>query len=366
MKRLAPFMGLMLLCLLAPWNAARADGTWANCVTKFQEPSTPYGYYQFIGGATTHLGRDVAIGEPFGPWLTSLAPAAWVCTGVPGQLNLDFQMGVQAYGPYVREAMIQHEGMSFGSYLTNNARVNYIGRWRFSINGQMSDWIALTETAGIYKTPPLISMRRSDTSPFDVTIETQIKLVRRSDLLIPSGSALIVFDPFYLRHYQTRAAMTSLGGNYRITQVPANAVFVLTGGTCTTPDVNVELPPATVSAFKGVGSSTSLKPFELRVENCPPGMRSIGYSFAPTTKVVDAVNGVVAVAANSTATGVGVQFLHPGNTPLQFGPLYSLDAYNTAVGGTYVVPMSAGLFQTDARVTPGTVNSAITFTMTYR
>ena len=76
MKRLAPFMGLMLLCLLAPWNAARADGTWANCVTKFQEPSTPYGYYQFIGGATTHLGRDVAIGEPFGPWLTSLAPAA--------------------------------------------------------------------------------------------------------------------------------------------------------------------------------------------------------------------------------------------------------------------------------------------------
>ncbi|WP_353234085.1 fimbrial protein [Diaphorobacter ruginosibacter] len=351
-----------MIGLLLPWQA-RADGIWADCLRSVIDSST---VYQFVEGATVNLSRDTEVGQPHGPWLRSNAPAAWRCTPRSTQLNVAYQIAIQAYSPYARESLIQHEGVTYGSYLTNNLNVNYIGRWRYTINGEVTDWTPLTEAAGIYKTPPLISMIHSTTAPFDIGVETQIKLVRRNQATIASGTGLTIFDPFYVRPYQTSGGTTFLSGQYRITQVRGGTVVVVKDGTCTTPDVVVELPDARANEFHGVGSTAARKEFELNFQNCPAGFGGISYRFSPTTSVLDAANGVVALGSGSTASGVGVQFLHGDTQPLQFETAYQVDEYDTAMGGSYSVPMAAGLYQTAPEVTPGTAGSAITFTLNYR
>ncbi|QNP47707.1 fimbrial protein [Diaphorobacter aerolatus] len=239
-----------------------------------------------------------------------------------------YQTGVQAYSPYTRLSQIAYDGDTYGVYATNNLNVGYIARWRYSIAGQPTEWTPLTDAAGVYKTPLLVSLSHGAATAYDVGIETQIKLVRRNEDTIPSGNSLFAFDPLYARPMQTSAGATFYSANYRVTQVRAATVIVLKGGTCTTPDVTVNLPDVRASQFSGVGRTAARKDFELKFENCPLGFGGINYSFSPTTSVLDAANGVVALSGASTASGVGVQFMHSQNEPLQFGKAYQLGEYS--------------------------------------
>ncbi|WP_421081431.1 fimbrial protein, partial [Serratia fonticola] len=93
----------------------------------------------------------------------------------------------------------------------------------------------------------------------------------------------------------------------------------------------------------------------------------VQYSFAPTTSVANAANGVVVLNSNSTATGVGMQLLLTPTTPVTFGTTYPLTSYDPAVSnGNYTLPLYAALYQTATAVTPGLVNSSITFTASYK
>lgn len=144
-------------------------------------------------------------------------------------------------------------------------------------------------------------------------------------------------------------------------------VISTTGGTCTTSDVTVNLPPVSRTDFSGVGYTAARTDFNLNFTKCPAGLSSISYLFTPTTAIINNANGVFALASASTASGVGIQLLNEQDIPLSFNTAYLLTDYDsTQNNANYTVPLRAGLYQTEMNVSSGTVNGAVTFTLVYK
>ncbi len=352
-----------VLALIA--GAAQADGTWADC----QRDGSVSGsqVYQYFEPATIFVPRPTQGRDVFGPWLNAPNAAAWRCTPRTAlQQAGSVQLSVQGYPPYQSEGLMDVDGQAHRIYRTNNAQLNYIARWRFTVGGRVSDWTPLTIGSGGLQVPPMsFPITYGDGQPFVVGADVQIRLVRRGSAALPASVTIV--DPMYLRHYQTHAGASSSGANtYRIAQLRSGSVSLIAGGTCTTPDVNVVFPTVAASLFRGVGSLVATTPFDLRLNNCPAGYDSIGYSFAPTTRVVNAAQGVVALAASSTARGVGIQLADRAGQPLAFGTVYPLTDYDASMVNSHVVPLQASLYQIAATVSSGSVRSAVTFTLDYR
>lgn len=135
---------------------------------------------------------------------------------------------------------------------------------------------------------------------------------------------------------------------------------------CSTANVTVDLGSHKQSRFTGVGSTTPAVAFNVGLSSCPAGLNAIQYQFIPLTAALDNSNGVLALSADSTATGIGVQVKDRNGNPLKFNTQYTLASYNKATGGTYSIPLTASYYQTSSPVKPGTANSLLTFTMSYQ
>lgn len=355
---------LVLGCLLV--GAARADGVGADCVRQGSVSGNLV--YQYFPNATILLPNSTPVGNAIGPWIISNHALAWRCT--PRELlasGIRLQLSVQGYPPYVRDGFITVDGGTYGVYQTNNATLGYIARWRFSANGEVSDWYPLTVAPGNYQTPPnWFDISYNGGASFNLGVDVAIRFVKRTSSLVPG--AVTIVDPMYMRHYQqTSDGNTSAGTNtYRIAQVRSSTMYVVAGGTCTTPNKDVELVTVPASSFTGIGSTAATQPFSLLLANCPSRMNSIGYSFAPTTAVLDEANGVVALDDTSTARGVGIQLTDSNNRPIKFGTVYILEEYNWVSARDYHVELEASLYQTETHMSGGSVSSAVTFTMDYR
>ncbi|TCW81478.1 pilus assembly protein [Burkholderia sp. SRS-46] len=137
---------------------------------------------------------------------------------------------------------------------------------------------------------------------------------------------------------------------------------------CTTPNVTVNMGSVMQSAFKGVGSTGGMTPVPVNVavNACPIGLNSIQYQFIPVNAVLDSTNGVLALSSDSTATGIGLQLKDGSGNALKYNTPYTLTSYSSATGGSYTIPLKANYYQTAARVTAGSANAVLTFTMTYQ
>jgi major type 1 subunit fimbrin (pilin) len=143
--------------------------------------------------------------------------------------------------------------------------------------------------------------------------------------------------------------------------------FTATALSCVTPNVTVPLGTHNSSELQGVGTGTAAVTFNLSLNSCPAGLYSIKYQIDPTTAVVgNATNGVVALDASSTATGVGVQLLNNSGVAFALGSQQTFSGYSFATGGSYTIPLKARYYQTGAKVGPGTANTSMTFTMNYQ
>ncbi|WP_322040994.1 fimbria/pilus outer membrane usher protein [Burkholderia diffusa] len=76
--------------------------------------------------------------------------------------------------------------------------------------------------------------------------------------------------------------------------------------------------------------------------------------------------GVLPLAADSTAAGVKIRIADSNGVPAAFEKSVKVDAYDMATGGSYSIPMQASYIQTDATITPGTVNGAMTVLLDYQ
>lgn len=355
----------VLLFLPALTHPARADGIWDNCMRS----AGPGDYYQYFSATTVYLGRDAAVGDVVGPWIPAARSPAWTCTRRPTYGGTAVQVSAQGYPPYTRLGTLSHDGETYGYYRLGDTSpaLAYIARWRAIVDGQPTDWTPLTVAPGVQQDPnSYATVTRAAGETYSIAVETQIRFVKRTNALV-AGYTQNIVDPIYVRHYQQVGGTTFAGGGtYRISQMARKTASFEGGGTCTTPDVDVQLKETPVNQFPGAGSTVSATPFDIAFNHCPPGLASISYSFAATTSVLDATAGVVALDSASTARGIGIQLLTDAGSAVQFGAPYALSAYDPRSTASYTVPMQAAYYQTANQVTAGSVSTAVTFTVNYK
>ena len=144
--------------------------------------------------------------------------------------------------------------------------------------------------------------------------------------------------------------------------------------TCSTSAVSVDMGSVSANEFTGIGHTARATHFNVNLNGCPTGWKKVYYQFMPVTSALT-TNGVIALTGSSTATGVGIQITDDNGTPLtaatgfngwaQLGTLPRSKAYNTAVGGSFTLPLAARYYQTATAVTPGSADSVIVFTTGY-
>ncbi|WP_416367163.1 fimbrial protein [Pseudomonas tohonis] len=146
-----------------------------------------------------------------------------------------------------------------------------------------------------------------------------------------------------------------------LTFPPTQLMFTQKGCRLRTPNTTVQLPFANLHHFRGVGSGTRPKAFNLELE-CDPDVR-VSYR-------VDGLQAADSVLKNGEgsgmAKGVGVQLLkgEGSGMPLVLGTkTYHLSS--GATGGPSVIPLIARYYQVGPTVSPGEVITIATLTLFY-
>ncbi|MDK2378323.1 fimbrial protein [Serratia fonticola] len=167
--------------------------------------------------------------------------------------------------------------------------------------------------------------------------------------------------------------------------------------TCTTPDVSVKLGSFDIREhFTRIGATTPWVDASINLTNCPTFYgfynstnttklmdyntgqatvsnalnNSVGVRLAPTTSVIDAANGVMAIDStlSGSASGVGIQ-LGWGDSS-QAPTLFNLASEQSVAlpkdgSPTIRIPLAARYIQTAAVPTPGKAEGKVVFTVNY-
>lgn len=138
--------------------------------------------------------------------------------------------------------------------------------------------------------------------------------------------------------------------------------------TCTIPDADIELPPTNAGQFKGPGSVSANRVFELVLTGCPKGFSAIRCSIAlaPGIAVVDATRGILGLRGDSSAQGLALQIFDDRSQALSLNKPYAASSYNASVGGNVPLTLEAAWHQIDARITPGMAYSQAILTLDYQ
>lgn len=162
-------------------------------------------------------------------------------------------------------------------------------------------------------------------------------------------------------------------------------------GTCTTPDVPVDLGTHYTGELTGVGTTTSSwVNVPIQLNNCPAFFgqynttttdgntgatsgttlaNAISYSVNPVTSVVNATQGVMALqpdGINPTATGIGIQLANVSGAALTYGSSANSNlSLNQTSGSSYTIMLKARYYQTAASTAAGQANGAATVTLIY-
>ncbi len=180
-----------------------------------------------------------------------------------------------------------------------------------------------------------------------------------------------------------------------------SGVIGITSGTCTTPNVNVNLGSHDLrTTFTGKGSTSEWVDSSIILEDCPaflgnypysnpqkttttttssgastptgtPTSNKLVLSLTASTGVIDGTNGVVALSnedGQASATGIGVQIGYNSTTNPTLWNFSNTWSYNIPNNGSpsITLPLAARYYQTSDVVTPGTANSSVIFTISYQ
>ena len=146
--------------------------------------------------------------------------------------------------------------------------------------------------------------------------------------------------------------------------------FNVTAYTCSLQSssvTNINLPKILSSTLPSLNSSTGSTPFNIII-NCPTNTR-LNITFTDNNNIGQTTN-ILTPATTSTAKGVGVQLRYNGNI-ISFGPdsaepgTTNQIVLNSNLAGVQSFPFTASYIRTGT-VTPGTLSSTATFTLSYQ
>lgn len=210
-----------------------------------------------------------------------------------------------------------------------------------------------------------------------------------------SGSSL----PTIVLYTPETAGYTGLPLNYWTLKF--SGVVGVTTGTCTTPNVNVDLGKHDLrTTFKGKGSTTEWVDSSIILEDCPAFLgyyptnnpqkssttaetsggtipsgtataNNLIVSLTASTGIIDSANGIVALNnedSGLSATGIGVQMGYKSIANPTIWNFSNSWTYSTTNDGasTIKLPLAARYYQYSDVVTPGKANSSVIFTISYQ
>lgn len=140
--------------------------------------------------------------------------------------------------------------------------------------------------------------------------------------------------------------------------------FTITTPACSVmrESIPVDMKSVEKKSFSGKGSTPGdahTQSFSLPLA-CNSGTK---VSIKMEGDIYDATRGVINTSGgNSAASGLGIQLLF-NDQPMMLGT--DVNVGMSAGGGIFTVPLKARYYQTGDRITPGTANGVLTFTMLY-
>ncbi|MBW4204109.1 type 1 fimbrial protein [Enterobacter cloacae subsp. cloacae] len=183
-------------------------------------------------------------------------------------------------------------------------------------------------------------------------------------------------------------------GTMRLSTIRFSGTVNVVSGTCTTPDVNVDMGKYNINSdFTGKGDTTPWQNASILLQNCPrfygtiddgrnnfysdsgsagagkPKQNTVVLTFTSANGTSDAANGIINIQGGSgAASGVGVQLAYgtdtnPSFVNLSTPKIYAMpDSSSTA----WQLPLVARYIQTADSVTPGRADGKVVFTITYK
>jgi len=334
---------------------------------------------------TLNSGRDVPVGEAFGPWFTHTL--TWTCTRtldhhpVFWRPNDYFHAKTWVYATGVEDRGLYAADPSFRVYSFGAYNVGFIVQVIQRVKNGETHTLTLNTPVGNYwdneqYLKGSVARQVGDVSEFQ--LELKIRLVKLDGPPLPAPTATVHFTPLHvdffssMYHKDNDILLWKHHSAYYYsltTTVKQIAATCKTFGGNTIKDQTVQLGtvPAHTLINDGFGPDTG---FKLRFQECPPGMTDIRYEFQPLPAGTTPVNGILLQMATGTAaaSGVGVQVRDENNQPLNFNQPLSLTAYdpNASSPADYVVPLKARIIRTGATVSGGSVEAAMNVTVTYK
>ncbi|WP_422419948.1 fimbrial protein [Pseudomonas sp. GZD-222] len=372
-------MGLMIKILLAAtalWGMA--DSVMAKCTVHEHKPTDDIMPLQ-ISAIT--VGRDVPLGSiVFRQYHNTSSDSLKVSCQIPFQANHEFKVDGSSKanwttGPYAHKV-----------FKTN---INGLGV-AFKRGPEIFPWKSSNVDSGCGGTPG---------GTCDLTIRrelawAEILLIKIGDVSpgLLRGNQLPLMSMYY--HIAERSDL--------VFKVKFSGNIQIVANTCVTPHVPVTMGTYMLKDFKGVGSATAWRNFDITLKNCPAfngiydtlegspawtspsasdpgGLGHPGFStdndlklrIDPTRPAINAQKGVLSLDPSGTsstpaATGIGVQIADSSGEPLPLATAYDPDLYLRTIQSDYIIPLRARYLQTSSKVTPGPANASASFTIIYQ
>lgn len=159
---------------------------------------------------------------------------------------------------------------------------------------------------------------------------------------------------------------TTSGTNRIDNYIRLNTRLTRIEGSCSVPSQTVELQPTRARTLAGIGTTAAERSFQISINNCPKGYNKILYRLKPLGDTVETSAGVLPLSAQSTAKGVRIRVTDSAGAAVVFDTPTRIAYYNSETGGSFSIPMRVSYVQTEANVTPGTVNGAMSVLMEYQ
>ncbi|WP_230954217.1 fimbrial protein [Burkholderia stagnalis] len=193
------------------------------------------------------------------------------------------------------------------------------------------------------------------------SVRSRVEVQLFRDSRTPKNGTL---KPGFFNGYFTIRYKSGILGDLNIIDLAADVNFI--NGTCSVPNQTVNLPDASLTSFRGVGSTAGGRSFSLRLTNCPAGYNRVGYQVSPLNGPVSGIPGALQLRPDSTASGVGIK-LSDAKTqlPLPFDRSIATP-YNGSAAPQIDIPLNAEYVQTAEKITGGTVQAGALVLLDYQ
>ncbi len=151
-----------------------------------------------------------------------------------------------------------------------------------------------------------------------------------------------------------------------------NITGEITGTTCTVKgsgangDVAVTLDTASTHALAAQGETAGFKPFNITLSSCSAASTvKAGFEVGPNTDLVSGRLNLTGAGTAGVAGNVQLQLRNSDSSPIKIGDNSTVISAPLDAGGAAVLSYQVGYYATNA-ATPGTANSAVTYSIVYQ